>query len=111
MTDNVNKPKHYEVGDLGIEVKDYIEAILNNSVNLNPYGIYCLGNVIKYISRAEHKNGTEDYKKAQVYLGWLIEQGVKGSPCNTMPSGDKLPKMILNPSILTGDVCNAIRRL
>ena len=31
------------------------------------------GNIIKYVSRAAHKNGLEDYKKARVYIDWLIE--------------------------------------
>jgi hypothetical protein len=31
------------------------------------------GNVIKYISRADKKNKTEDLHKARVYLNWLIE--------------------------------------
>jgi hypothetical protein len=32
-----------------------------------------LGNVIKYVLRADLKNGREDYLKAQEYLGWLIQ--------------------------------------
>jgi len=31
------------------------------------------GNVIKYVSRAQRKNGVEDLEKAAVYLGWWIE--------------------------------------
>ena len=34
---------------------------------------YLKGNVLKYVSRAESKNGIEDYEKAQVYLNWLLE--------------------------------------
>lgn len=65
-TDNVNKPAHY-LGN--IEVIDYIRD------KLTPEQIegYYLGNVIKYISRYQKKNGVEDLKKAQVYLGWLIK--------------------------------------
>ena len=56
--DNVNHPAHYKVG--GIEVIDFIE-----SKNFS----YNLGNVIKYVSRADHKgNKLEDLKKAQWYL-------------------------------------------
>ena len=56
--DNVNHPTHYKVG--GIEVIDFIE-----SKNFS----YNLGNVIKYVSRADHKgNKLEDLKKAQWYL-------------------------------------------
>ena len=34
---------------------------------------YCLGNVIKYVSRWRKKGGAEDLKKAQVYLSWAVE--------------------------------------
>ena len=56
--DNVNHPPHYKTG--GIETIDFIEA---KSLNYN------LGNVVKYITRADHKgNKLEDLKKAQWYL-------------------------------------------
>jgi hypothetical protein len=56
--DVVNHPAHYKVG--GIEVIDFIE-----SKGLT----YNLGNVVKYVSRADHKgNKLEDLKKAQWYL-------------------------------------------
>lgn len=58
MVDNVNHPPHYKTG--GIEVIDFIEA-----KNLS----YHLGNVVKYITRADYKgNRIEDLKKAQWYL-------------------------------------------
>jgi hypothetical protein len=58
VTDNVNHPPHYKVG--GIEVIDFIESKKFN---------YNLGNVIKYVSRADHKgNRLEDLKKARWYL-------------------------------------------
>jgi hypothetical protein len=56
--DNINHPPHYKTG--GIEVIDFIEA-----KNLS----YHLGNVIKYIARADHKgNKKDDLLKAQWYL-------------------------------------------
>ena len=56
--DLVNHPPHYKAG--GIETIDFIEA-----KDLN----YRLGNVIKYVSRAEKKaNPLEDLKKAKWYL-------------------------------------------
>ena len=56
--DNVNHPPHYKVG--GIEVIDFIESKKFN---------YNLGNVIKYVSRADHKgNRLEDLQKARWYL-------------------------------------------
>ena len=56
--DIVNHPPHYKVG--GIETIDFIEAKKLN---------YNLGNVIKYITRADHKGSrNEDLKKALWYL-------------------------------------------
>ncbi|MGI6435584.1 MAG: DUF3310 domain-containing protein [Syntrophomonadaceae bacterium] len=58
--DVINRPKHYT--DSKIEVIDYIED--------KKLG-YCLGNAIKYISRAGKKNPAtevEDLKKAKWYL-------------------------------------------
>ncbi len=61
--DAVNHPAHYKVG--GIETIDFIEA-----KNLG----YNLGNVVKYITRADHKgNKLEDLRKAQWYLTRAIE--------------------------------------
>ena len=56
--DNVDHPSHYTYG--GIETIDFIEA-----KNLD----FCLGNAVKYIARAGHKNDKiEDLKKAQWYI-------------------------------------------
>lgn len=56
--DLVNQPPHYTAG--GIETIDFIEAKKLN---------YNLGNVIKYLTRADHKgNKLEDLRKAQWYL-------------------------------------------
>jgi hypothetical protein len=63
-TDMVNHPPHYKAG--GIETIDFIEA--------KALG-YHLGNVVKYITRADHKgNKLEDLKKAQWYLNRAIER-------------------------------------
>lgn len=56
--DLVNSPPHYTTG--GIETIDFIEAKKLN---------YNLGNVVKYITRADHKgNRAEDLRKAKWYL-------------------------------------------
>jgi hypothetical protein len=61
--DTVNHPAHYTAG--GIETIDFIEAKQLN---------YHLGQVIKYVTRAEHKNNSlEDLKKAQWYLNREIK--------------------------------------
>jgi hypothetical protein len=63
--DDVNHPAHYKVG--GIETIDFIEA-----KGLN----YHLGNVVKYITRADHKGDRlENLKKAQWYLNREINKG------------------------------------
>jgi hypothetical protein len=55
--DVVNKPKHYNVG------LEPIEAIESWKLGYN------LGNVIKYVARADHKGKRlEDLKKARWYL-------------------------------------------
>jgi hypothetical protein len=53
----------------GIETIDYIRAKLTREQVKG----YYLGNLLKYLSRASHKDGLQDYKKAEVYLKWLIE--------------------------------------
>jgi hypothetical protein len=60
--DKVNSPSHYKVG--GIETIDFIEAKRLD---------YHLGNVVKYISRADHKDDKlENLKKAQWYLNRAV---------------------------------------
>ena len=63
----VTKPSHY--ADKKIEVISYIQD------TLTPDGMegYCIGNVIKYVSRYKKKNGVEDLKKARYYLNRCIE--------------------------------------
>lgn len=61
--DMVNHPPHYKTG--GIETIDFIEA-----KGLN----YHLGNVVKYVTRADHKGDRlENLKKAEWYLRREIE--------------------------------------
>lgn len=56
--DKVNHPAHYTLG--GIEVIDAIEAWRLG---------FHLGNAVKYIARADHKeNRLEDLRKARWYL-------------------------------------------
>lgn len=63
---NVEHPKHYQLS-IDLEVLDVIELLLSKrKMHLNDYSY--LVNVIKYLFRAEQKNGLEDYKKALYYL-------------------------------------------
>ena len=66
MDEVVNHPKHYTTGN--IEVIDYIE-----DQNLG----YCLGNAVKYISRAGKKDPSkeiEDLYKAAWYVNRRIKE-------------------------------------
>jgi len=63
--DIINRPRHYTHG--GVETIEFIEA----------KGLgFCLGNVVKYVSRAGVKthNPLEDLKKAQWYLNREISR-------------------------------------
>ena len=67
--DNVNNPNHYKLG-CGVESIEIIKRVLG----LRGFVAFCLGNILKYLIRAEKKNGKEDYKKAAKYLEWVIER-------------------------------------
>lgn len=67
--DMVNKPKHYTYGD--IEVIDFIEQVTKDYKSELAFSI---GNAIKYIARANHKNGKEDLDKARWYLNRAFEK-------------------------------------
>lgn len=65
--DVVNAPSHYTFG--GIETIDYMKA----KSTPEEFRGHLRLTAIKYLSRAGHKDDTlQDYKKAAVYLGWLI---------------------------------------
>lgn len=64
MSEVINHPPHYG-GDTTYEAIKVIEAWKLG---------FCLGNTVKYISRADHKgNKLEDLKKARWYLDREIE--------------------------------------
>ena len=67
MSDNVNHPNHYQT-EGGLEVIDIIKSVLGDG-----FEPYCVGNVLKYISRYKKKNGLEDLKKARVYINYVID--------------------------------------
>lgn len=64
--DNVN-PSHYTFG--GIETIDYLKA----NMTLEGFIGFLQGNVLKYVSRYNKKNGLEDLKKAKWYLDRLTD--------------------------------------
>ena len=67
--DNVNNPNHYKLS-CGVESIEIIKRVLG----LRGFVAFCLGNILKYLIRAEKKNGKEDYKKAAKYLEWVMER-------------------------------------
>lgn len=66
--DNVNNPNHYKLS-CGVESIEIIKRVLG----LKGFVAFCLGNILKYLIRAEKKNKLEDYKKAAKYLEWVIQ--------------------------------------
>jgi hypothetical protein len=67
--DNVNHPEHYKVG--GIETIDFIKAKLTPE----EFKGYLKGNVLKYASRAGHKNNAvEDAGKLAWYANRLSKE-------------------------------------
>jgi hypothetical protein len=72
--DAVTNPKHYQLLP-GVEVKDVRKAILD-AIDNPPslHAVDCWSRSWEYLTRGWQKNELEDFKKAQVYLGWLIEE-------------------------------------
>ncbi|MCG1738409.1 DUF3310 domain-containing protein [Staphylococcus epidermidis] len=69
LDDKVSHPSHYTYGD--IEIIDFIEQVTKD---YKPELAFAIGNAIKYISRANRKNGKEDLDKARWYLNRAFEK-------------------------------------
>lgn len=67
INDPVNQPAHYTKG--GIETLDFLKA----KMSTEQYAGFLRGNVLKYVTRYEDKNGVEDLRKAEFYLRELIK--------------------------------------
>lgn len=89
---NVEHPKHYQLS-IDLEVLDIIQIVMSNKKMKNKDSFY-LGNVIKYLFRAEKKNGLEDYKKALYYLN-------KIENIRNFDNYKALEQLILDKAILT----------
>lgn len=78
MSDQVNSPPHYTAHPSGIEV---IEITRHMGFNL--------GNVIKYVLRADYKGGDRDLKKAMFYLQDELRKrrGILGKPARIRIAG------------------------
>ncbi|MEB2860573.1 DUF3310 domain-containing protein [Staphylococcus sp. GCP4] len=69
LDDKVSHPTHYTYGD--IEIIEFIEQVTKD---YKPELAFAIGNAIKYISRANRKNGKEDLDKARWYLNRAFEK-------------------------------------
>nr|WP_181299856.1 DUF3310 domain-containing protein [Staphylococcus pasteuri] len=67
--DMINQPPHYTYGD--IEIIDFIEQV---TAQYPPELAFAIGSAIKYIARANHKNGKEDIDKAKWYLQRVFDK-------------------------------------
>lgn len=67
--DMINKPPHYTYGD--IEIINFIEQV---TAQYPPELAFAIGSAIKYIARANHKNGKEDIDKAKWYLQRVFDK-------------------------------------
>jgi hypothetical protein len=61
--DPVNHPTHYTAHPSGVEC-----------IQITEHMGFCLGNAVKYIWRADLKNGIEDLEKAAWYINREIER-------------------------------------
>ena len=69
--DPVNKPEHYNVHPSGVEC-----------IQITEHMGFCLGNVVKYVWRADLKNDAiEDLKKAKWYLERELAKRESGEHC------------------------------
>lgn len=69
----MKSPEHYSIQN--IQPIEYMIVCLSK----DEFKGYLKGNIIKYISRAERKNGDEDYQKAAQFSKWLEEFTTTGS--------------------------------
>jgi hypothetical protein len=69
MSDPVNHPAHYTAHPSGVECITVVEHMGFN-----------LGNVVKYVWRADLKNGVEDLQKARFYIEREIARRQSANP-------------------------------
>ena len=83
---NVDHPNHYQ-SETGLEVIDVIKAFTSE---LSGEEAFCIGNAIKYITRAGHKASAEmtqkdktiqGLEKAKQYIDFEIQKVLKMKIC------------------------------
>ena len=83
INDSVHSPKHYMIPGCNFESRHLADAIVEGMPNPLCTRIW---NVVKYLVRAEKKNGKEDYEKAVEYLTWTL----KGNEITQHLSGNRI---------------------
>ena len=83
MNESNTNPDHYKKHPSGVEC-----------IQVSQHFNFNLGNVIKYVWRADHKAGIEDLEKAKRYLEFEIER--RKSDENAPPSGANLTIPVVN---------------
>lgn len=70
--DMVHSPSHYglKINGMDCQAKDVISAVTGKIGD--GYRAYCRGNELKYLIRADKKNGIEDLEKAKEYIDYEI---------------------------------------
>lgn len=64
--DKVNHPAHYT------STKIKTIDIIQDKLTAEAFEGFCIGNVLKYLTRYRQKNGLEDLQKARWYLDKII---------------------------------------
>ena len=76
------RPDYYK----GKDGKDLFARFENGLLTKEQVQGFYVGNVMKYITRYQGKNGVEDLKKARTYLDRLIEFEEKLTSCDEVPN-------------------------
>lgn len=83
MKEAVDHPSHYNSGTIEV-----IEVIRDQGWHAD----FCLGNALKYIMRAKHKNNfLEDLRKAIWYLQYLVDHVGDEKKDTEPPKGTRRP--------------------
>ena len=69
-SEEFKSPKHYQLEGLNVGSIEVIKSVLGKE----GFKSFCKGNIMKYLIRAEKKNGLEDYRKAKTYLDWYLKE-------------------------------------